>query len=119
MTGAFSSCGEHPGERCRTDQGSYTDASNRRDGEGRSRNRLGPEETPWGPKVTREDSTRWNDYGIGLLRQGDLKGAEYAFQRVTEADPDFADGWLNIARALIQEGQNRSRQAVHPARPCD
>src|SRR5688572_33246795 len=43
--------------------------------------------------------------GIGLLLQGDLKGAEYAFMRVTEADPEYADGWLNVARALIQEGQ--------------
>ena len=65
----------------------------------------GPGETNWGPAVQREDAKRWNDYGIGLLLQGDLKGAEYAFQRVTEADPDFADGWLNVARALIQEGQ--------------
>jgi len=39
------------------------------------------------------------------LLQGDLKGAEYAFQRVTEAEPAYADGWLNVARALIQEGQ--------------
>ena len=70
--------------------------------------RLGRQETDWGPRVTREDYTRWNDYGIGLLRQGDLKGAEYAFQRVTEANPDFADGWLNIARALIQEGQTEA-----------
>ncbi len=69
---------------------------------------LGRNETVWGPKVTREDHTRWNDYGIGLLRQGDLRGAEHAFQRVTEAAPDFADGWLNIARALIQEGQTEA-----------
>ena len=59
----------------------------------------------WKPAAVREDYERWNDYGIGLLLQGDLKGAEFAFQRVTEADPGFADGWLNIARALVQEGQ--------------
>jgi predicted Zn-dependent protease len=40
-----------------------------------------------------------------MLLQGDLKGAEYAFQRVTEAEPAYADGWLNVARALIQEGE--------------
>jgi tetratricopeptide (TPR) repeat protein/nitrate/TMAO reductase-like tetraheme cytochrome c subunit len=59
----------------------------------------------WKPVVRRQDRERWNDWGIGLLLQGDLKGAEYAFTRVTEADPDYADGWLNIARALIQEGE--------------
>jgi tetratricopeptide (TPR) repeat protein len=47
---------------------------------------------------------RWNDYGIGLLLQGDLKGALSAFRRVTEMDPAYADGPVNIARVLIQEG---------------
>lgn len=48
---------------------------------------------------------RWNDYGIGLLLQGDLKGAEAAFLKVTEMDPGYADGWVNVARARIQEGE--------------
>src|SRR5260370_930075 len=39
------------------------------------------------------------------LLQGDLKGGEYAFKKVTEAEPEYADGWLNVARALIQEGE--------------
>ena len=47
--------------------------------------------------VRKQDRERWNDWGIGLLLQGDLKGAEYAFRRVTEAEPDYADGWLNVA----------------------
>jgi tetratricopeptide (TPR) repeat protein len=59
----------------------------------------------WTPLVRQQDRERWNDWGIGLLLQGDLKGAEYAFKRVTEADPAYADGWLNVARALIQEGE--------------
>ena len=67
--------------------------------------RIGAAPTEWKPLALAEDHVRWNDYGIGLLLQGDLKGAEYAFQRVTEADPGFADGWLNVARALVQEGQ--------------
>jgi tetratricopeptide (TPR) repeat protein len=50
------------------------------------------------------DWERWNDYGIGLLLQGDLKGAERAFETVTKVRPDYADGWTNVARALIQEG---------------
>ncbi len=51
-----------------------------------------------------QDRERWNDYGIGLLLQGDLKGAERAFENVTKLDPQYADGWVNIARTRIQEG---------------
>jgi tetratricopeptide (TPR) repeat protein len=47
---------------------------------------------------------RWNDYGIGLLLQGDLRGAESAFLKVTEMEPGYADGWVNVARARLQEG---------------
>lgn len=66
--------------------------------------------TDWTPVVKKADRERWNDWGIGMLLQGDLKGAEYAFNRVTEAEPKYADGWLNIARALIQEGETEAAQ---------
>jgi tetratricopeptide (TPR) repeat protein len=66
---------------------------------------VGLGETNWTPVVQKQDRERWNDWGIGLLLQGDLKGAEYAFKKVTEAEPEYADGWLNVARALIQEGE--------------
>jgi tetratricopeptide (TPR) repeat protein len=59
----------------------------------------------WMPVVRKQDRERWNDWGIGLLLQGDLKGAQYAFLRVTEAEPGYADGWVNEARTLIQEGE--------------
>jgi tetratricopeptide (TPR) repeat protein len=59
----------------------------------------------WSPVVRPADRERWNDWGIGLLLQGDIKGAEYAFQRVSEADPKYADGYVNLARALVQEGE--------------
>jgi tetratricopeptide (TPR) repeat protein len=62
-------------------------------------------EPRWQPVVRKQDRERWNDWGIGLLLQGDLKGAEYAFRRVTEAEPGYADGWVNVARALIREGE--------------
>ena len=61
--------------------------------------------TVWRPVVDKASRERWNDWGIGLLLQGDLKGAEYAFTQVTKAEPEYADGWLNVARALIQEGE--------------
>jgi tetratricopeptide (TPR) repeat protein len=67
---------------------------------------VGLGETSWTPVVEKRDRERWNDWGIGLLLQGDLKGAEYAFRKTTEAEPEYADGWLNVARALVQEGEN-------------
>jgi Flp pilus assembly protein TadD len=59
----------------------------------------------WNSMTKAGTRERWNDWGIGLLLQGDLKGAEFAFRKVTEAEPGYADGWLNVARALIQEGE--------------
>ncbi|MEW5975619.1 MAG: tetratricopeptide repeat protein [Acidobacteriota bacterium] len=58
------------------------------------------------------DLLRWNDYGIGLLLQGDLKAAEAAFMKVTEIDPRYADGWVNVGRARIQEGNTAGAQEV-------
>ena len=60
-----------------------------------------PQQQPFLGAVVRE---RWNDYGIGLLLQGDLKGAEAAFEKVTTMEPGYADGWVNVARARLQEG---------------
>jgi len=62
------------------------------------------------PAAVLDDTTRerWNDFGIGLLLQGDLAGAEAAFRRVMTADPKYADGPLNVARVLVQEGDIRA-----------
>jgi tetratricopeptide (TPR) repeat protein len=74
----------------------------------------------WEPVSVKEDRERWNDWGIGLLLQGDLKGAEYAFTKVTEIDPKYADGWLNVARALIQEGETeRAKPFIETALKID
>jgi len=54
--------------------------------------------------AVKEDWMRWNDYGIGLFLQNDFKGAEAAFIRATEADPNNFDGWVNIGRVRTQEG---------------
>ncbi len=64
----------------------------------------------WRPEVVAQDWERWNDYGIGLLLQGDIKGAEHAFRRAIEADPDHPDGWVNVGRAMVAEG--RSAEAI-------
>ena len=60
-----------------------------------------PDVKPFLDRTVRE---RWNDYGIGLLLQGDLKAAEAAFSKVTAMDPGYADGPVNVARAQLQEG---------------
>ena len=70
------------------------------------------EPTNWTPVAAKPDRERWNDWGIGMLLQGDLKGAEYAFRKVTEAEPEYADGWLNVARALIQEGETEAARPL-------
>ena len=64
-------------------------------------------DTPLPPATSSTGATmreRWNDYGIGLLLQGDLRGAEAAFQQVMALDPSYADGPVNVARARLQEG---------------
>ena len=55
---------------------------------------------------------RWNDYGIGLLLQGDLKAAETAFLKVTEIEPTYLDGWVNVARCRIEEGNMQGAEAM-------
>jgi Flp pilus assembly protein TadD len=70
------------------------------------------------PKVVLQgaDWQRWNDYGIGLLLQGDLKGAQAAFEKITEIDPKNPDGWVNIGRAAVQEGDmDRARIVLQKA----
>jgi tetratricopeptide (TPR) repeat protein len=56
------------------------------------------------PHLVKDARDRFNDYGIGLLLQGDLKAAEAAFLNVTKIDPGYADGYVNVARARLQEG---------------
>ena len=46
---------------------------------------------------------RWNDYGIGLLNQGELRQAELAFARVEQLKR--WDGPLNLARLYNREGR--------------
>ncbi len=73
------------------------------------RNALAPSPTI---KLQPDDWQRWNDYGIGLLLQGDLKGAQTSFERVTEIAPKNPDGWVNIGRAAVQEGDMDRARAV-------
>jgi tetratricopeptide (TPR) repeat protein len=67
---------------------------------------------PAKPVMNPQVRERWNDYGIGLLLQGDIRGAEAAFLSVTRMDPAYADGWVNVARARIQEGNMATAEDV-------
>ena len=79
-----------------------------------------PSEQKWEQVTNKKTRERWNDWGIGLLLQGDVKGAEYAFTKATEAEPGYADGWLNVARALIQEGETeRAKPFIKKAMETD
>ncbi len=62
-----------------------------------------PEPAP-SVSLQKADWQRWNDYGIGMFLQGDLKGAEAAFTKVSVIDPSNPDGWVNIGRVRVQEG---------------
>jgi Flp pilus assembly protein TadD/nitrate/TMAO reductase-like tetraheme cytochrome c subunit len=74
----------------------------------------------WNAVTTKGTRERWNDWGIGLLLQGDLKGAEFAFLKAGEAEPGYADAWLNEARALIQEGEtDAATPYIQKALQCD
>jgi len=73
--------------------------------------RSAPAQTPL-LTLVKDDWGRWNDYGIGLFLQGDLKGAEAAFGKDTEIDPQNADGWVNIGRVRVQEGNVEGARQV-------
>ena len=58
------------------------------------------------PQPQAFDRERFNDYGIGMLLQGDLVAAKAAFQEVTVLDPHYAAGFVNLGRVLVQEGDH-------------
>ena len=60
----------------------------------------------------RGDWMRFNDYAIGLLRQGDTRAAIEAFRVVQQVIPDYADGFVNEARAHLTEGNLAQVEAV-------
>lgn len=45
-----------------------------------------------------------NDWGIGSLLDGDGKTAQEAFEGVIRLHPDKVDGWRNLARVFLREG---------------
>jgi tetratricopeptide (TPR) repeat protein len=51
-----------------------------------------------------KDWMRFNDYGIGLLLQGDTRHAALAFEAVVQADSSRVDGYRNLARIAVRDG---------------
>lgn len=51
-----------------------------------------------------EQWVRWNDWGIGMLLQGDTVGAAEAWGRMAAALPDKVDPWRNLARVALRDG---------------
>ncbi|HVH86501.1 MAG TPA: tetratricopeptide repeat protein, partial [Terriglobales bacterium] len=67
-----------------------------------------------------QDWERWNDFGIGLLLQGDSKGALDAFEAASKADPKKADSYVNMGRVFVQEGdEQRAEQVLEKAIAMD
>ncbi|NNJ95970.1 MAG: tetratricopeptide repeat protein [Gammaproteobacteria bacterium] len=80
-----------------------------------------------GPTVSHDSASavaeweRWNDYGIGLLREGnsgaskgELRQAEQVFTRVETMNP--GQGALNLARVYFKEGRlDEASAAIHRA----
>ncbi|HEY6971181.1 MAG TPA: tetratricopeptide repeat protein, partial [Candidatus Angelobacter sp.] len=60
--------------------------------------RLGRTEGTW-PPPDKDQMLRWNNYGIALLRQQQYWKAADAFHKVVEINPDYADGYINLAIA--------------------
>jgi tetratricopeptide (TPR) repeat protein len=59
-----------------------------------------------------KDRERWNDYGIGLMLQGDFQRATAAFKKVGEVAPKWPEGYVNIGRVRLQEGDLTESQSM-------
>ncbi len=69
-------------------------------------------DVPSTPGDEKKDRIRWNDYGIGLLLQGDFRGATRAFTQVTQISPQWPEGYVNIGRVREAERDTAAAQAA-------
>ena len=66
------------------------------------------------PLIVEDNWKRWNDYGIGLLRQKAYKQAEATFIQVGQFGR--AEGWINLTRTYLQQGRlDEAQQALSKA----
>lgn len=54
---------------------------------------------------------RWNNYGIALLGQQQYGAAEEAFRKVIAIDPEYADGYINMALAQFSAAVPNKKEA--------
>ncbi|MGH7450849.1 MAG: tetratricopeptide repeat protein, partial [bacterium] len=54
--------------------------------------------------ATPSEWMRYNDYGIGLLLEGDTRGAARAFAQVEKLQPKSVEGPLNLAKTAVRDG---------------
>ncbi len=59
----------------------------------------------------KKDRERWNDYGIGLMLQGDFARATKAFDQVVKIAPKWPEGYVNIGRVRLLEGDLKEAEA--------
>ncbi|NND71071.1 MAG: tetratricopeptide repeat protein [Rhodothermales bacterium] len=64
------------------------------------------------PEASQDAYGRWTDYGIGLLRSGDLHGAAAAFDRAVDLNPENSNAWVNLARVYVEEGDIDAAQPL-------
>ena len=62
--------------------------------------------------TVKKDRVRWNDYGIGLMLQGDFRHATAAFEQVTKAAPKWPEGYVNIGRVRQAERDTPAAKAA-------
>lgn len=63
------------------------------------------------------DWMSYNDYGIGLLLEGDSRGAKRAFEMVESLQPERLDGPLNLAKTAFRDGN--IDEAYRNLRKCE
>ena len=68
-------------------------------------------------RILASDWMRYNDYGIGLLLEGDSRGAVRAFETVESLQPGRLDGPLNLAKTALAEGN--IEEAYNNLRKCE
>lgn len=56
------------------------------------------------PPLPKDLWMKFNDLGIALLLDNDTRGAQRAFEVVVAVDPDRVDGYRNLARVHLQDG---------------
>jgi tetratricopeptide (TPR) repeat protein len=61
-------------------------------------------------KDVAEDPRIWFDYAHTCAQEGDLNGAEEAYCKALEMDPDFPEVWYNLGNLLLERGDSETAE---------